>query len=348
MRAPRPKLGRVGGWLAFGALIAVPLFGLPHAHGEQPFEVGWIAFDSNRTGNFEIFLMKPDGTRQLQLTRDPVYDSFWPKPAPDGKTILFVRAPAGIHDTDYSKVTTWIMSSDGSGVRQILPLGVYGWSIQGHPEWKPDGTKIATIGGASYNSQIYILNPDGSNPVRVTNNGSGGARGGTNIDPSWHPDGKSLLFIGCPISFCVASSHEVFRINIDGSGETRLIHDQVADYDPYYSPWARQIAWLRNITGARWGIYRMRPDGSGQQPVIDDGGINSKPAWSHDGSEILFHRIPPNAPIGSRFNIWKITPEGKDLTEIINPRPSYVNEFPEARRTGEVIGARGEKLYNDK
>jgi len=324
---PRSQFGWHHGGLPSAALAAL-LFALADAQGGDPFDRGWIAFDSNRMGNFEIFMMKPDGTRQVQLTRDPAYDSFWPKPAPDSKTILFVRAPAGVHDNDYSKVTTWIMNSDGSGVRQLLPLGVYGWSIQGHPEWKPDGTKIVTIGGVKSNSQIYILNPDGSDPVRVTSNGSGKARGGTNIDPSWHPDGKSLLFIGCPMSFCIASSHEIYRINADGSGETRLTGDQVADYDPYYSPSGRQIAWLRNSGGARWGIYRMRLDGSGQQPVIDDGGINSKPAWSHDAAAIFFHRIPPSASPGSVFNIWKITPEGKDLIEIITPRPPYVSEYP--------------------
>ena len=315
----------------FVALAASLLFAPADADGAEPSQLALIAFDSNRTGNFEIFLMKADGTQQVQLTRDPAYDSFWPKISPDRKSILFVRTPAGVHDTDYGKVTTWTMNSDGSEVKQIIGSGAYGWSIQGHPEWKPDGTKIVTIGGARHNSQIYILNSDGSNPFRVTSNGSGGTRGGTNIDPSWHPDGKSLLFVGCPTSFCLPSFYEVYRINADGTGETRLTRDSVADYDPYYSPSGGQIAWLRNISKTRWAIYRMRPDGSAQRPVIDDGGINSKPAWWRDGSAILFHRIPPHAAPGTMFNIWKVTPEGDDLTEIVKPRPPYANEFPEGK-----------------
>jgi Tol biopolymer transport system component len=299
---------------------------LTTAHGaERPDR---FVFDSNRTGNFEIFRMEPGRAEPTQLTRDRAYDSFWPKPSPNGKSILFVRSPAGVHDTNYTKVTTWIMTADGSGARQILPSGAYGWSIQGHPEWKPDGTKIVTIGGASHNAQVFIVNPDGSQPVRVTSNGKGNARGGMNLDPSWHPDGKSLLFIGCPAALCFASSYEVYRINADGAKETRLTHDRLADYDPYYSPSGKQIAWLRSINRRRWAIYRMAADGNGQQMVIDDGGINSKPAWLQDGSTIVFHRIPPNAPAGNLFNIWRVTSEGKDLTEIILPRPAYVNEYP--------------------
>jgi Tol biopolymer transport system component len=307
------------------ALLAVTL---NTAHGAETRRLDRFVFDSNRTGNFEIFRMESGRPEPTQLTSDRAYDNFWPKPSPDGKSILFVRSPAGVHDTNYRKVTTWTMHADGSGVRQILPPGAHGWSIQGHPEWKPDGTKIVTIGGASHNAQVFIVNPDGSQPFRVTSNGEGGARAGMNLDSSWHPDGKSLLFIGCPAAFCLPSSYEVYRIDADGSKETRLTHDSLADYDPYYSPSGKQIAWLRSISRARWAIYRMAADGSGQQPVIDDGGINSKPAWQRDGSAIVFHRIPPNAPAGSFFNIWRITADGKDLTEVIRPRPAYVNEYP--------------------
>ena len=325
---PRSTIGSIPNYTLIATLLAWPCFSPADARGAERLRSSWLAFDSNRTGNFELFLMNADGMRQAQLTRNVAFDSFWPKPSPDGRQILFVRAPAGTHDTDYGKTTTWIMNSDGSDLRQILPQGAHGWTIQGHPEWSPDGTKIVIIGGAKHNSQIFIVNPDGSNPVRVTNNANGGPRGGTNIDPSWHPDGKSLLFVGCPASFCLPSSYEVYRVNIDGSGETRLTHDGLADYDPYYSPSGSDIAWLRNIGAARWAIYRMRSDGSGQEAVIDDGGVNSKPAWWHGSSTIVFHRIPPNAPHGSVFNIWRVTAEGLDLTELIRPRPSYTNEYP--------------------
>jgi hypothetical protein len=99
-------------------------------------------------------------------------------------------------------------------------------------------------------------------------------------------------------SACLPSSYEVYRIHADGSKETRLNQDDLADYDPYYSPSGKQIAWLRSISRAVGdlsdGSRRQRPAAGNRRR-----GINSKPAWRHDGSAIVFHRIPPNTPAGS-------------------------------------------------
>jgi len=281
-----------------------------------------VAFDSDRTGNFEIFTMNTEGTDQIQLTHDPSYDSWWPKISPDRTKILFLRTPPGIHDRDYTKVSTWVMNVDGTRLAQILALGAYGWTIQGHAEWSPDGTKIVTMGGPSSNSQVYILNVDGTNPFNVTN-----GRGGMNIDPSWSPNGTNLLFIGCPIFICFVQNYEVYSVNADRSGLIRLTNDSTRDHDPYFSPDGSTITWLRNPGGGTvWSIFKMNPDGSGQAAVINDGAVNSKPEWAFNSTTIWFHRIPSG---GSYFNIWKVSKSGTRLVEVILPRPAYNNEFPD-------------------
>ena len=305
---------------------------VPPGGSVTPLANNIILFDSNRNGNYQIFMMKSDGSEQTQITAGTEYDSFWPKPSPDRTKILFTRTPAGFHER-YSKATTWVMNADGTGLTQILPLGVYGWTIQGHPEWKPDGSKIVTMGGLNESPQIFIINPDGTDPVRLTNDGSGGPRPGRHVDPSWKPDGEYLLFVGCPGLPCSSRSNEIYRIKADGTGETRLTSDSVRDNDPYYSPntvgfpGTGTIAWLRNVDGAlRWAIFKMNPDGANQTAVIDDGGINSKPAWTLDSSAIYFHRLPVG--MAAPFNVWKISPDRTGLTEVILPRPPYANEYP--------------------
>jgi TolB protein len=305
-----------------------------------------IYIDSNRTtpgdssANYEIYSMNADGTNHVRLTADDSYDSWWPKPSPDGTKIVFVRTPAGTHDTDYTKVSTWVMNADGSNLHEIVaapgvptlpdgsPSSAASWAFEGHPEWSPDGTKLVMIGGPQSNPQIFVTNADGTNPVRVTSNGSGGNRAGTNVDPSWSPDGTKILFVGCPISICVSVQYEVYRVNADGTGETRLTSDLSQDNDPYYSPDGTQIAWLRNTANAKvaaWGIYLMSADGTNEHAVIDDGKINSKPGWFHDGSAIYFHRT---TVVGIPFNVWRINPDGTGLAEVITPAPSYANEYP--------------------
>lgn len=282
-----------------------------------------IVFDSNRTGNYEVFTMLADGSSPVRLTNDPTYDSWWPKISPDRTKILFYRTPKGTHDRDYSKTSLWQMNADGTALRQLLANGSYGWTFQGHAEWSPDGTQLVMLGGSAPGTQIYITNADGTSPRLVKK------RGGSNVDPSWSPDGKSLLFIGCPVATCTKELYEVFRINTDGTGEQRLTNDLVPDYDPYYSPDGSTIAWLRDTGGlTKWGVFRMNPDGSGQRPVIDDGGINSKPAWSADSQTIFFHRA---APGHLSYSIWTIHPDGSGLTQ----RPTrtvdqWGDEYPTA------------------
>ena len=324
-------------------LIAVALVAIVHpANASTPKQLpdDALLFDSNRTGNYELYRMNVDGTAQQQLTEDPTYDSWWPKISPNRRKVLFQRTPKGVHDTDYAQSTTWVMNLDGSGIREILPYGVYGWTMQGHPEWSPDGRRIATMCGPSSNVQICTVDPDGSDPVMVTSKAGStqidpfeneGRRGGTNVDPSWHPDGKSLLFVGCPTFTCEGSGYEIYRINVDGTGEQRLTFNALRDHDAYYSPDGSRIAFLRESVPKAlvWSIQMMNPDGSGEHAVIDDGSINSKPNWSVDGDWIYFHRWGLGRTL---FNIFKIRPDGTELTEL-DPRPQfgfgeYDNEFP--------------------
>src|SRR5262249_41620476 len=122
---------RSGLMLALGPVLAVfPIIQgrispITHVRGSAPLPPRTICFDSNRTANFEIYTMQSDGTRQVRLTSDRTYDSWWPKLSPDRTKILFVRTPAGVHDTDYKKATTWLMNADGSGLTQILSPGAH-------------------------------------------------------------------------------------------------------------------------------------------------------------------------------------------------------------------------------
>ncbi|MGA8514661.1 MAG: hypothetical protein WB821_07800, partial [Burkholderiaceae bacterium] len=252
-----------------------------------------LVFDSTRqSSSREIFVMKDDGTQITRLTNNPAFEHWWPRISPDRTMILFYRRPAGVASDDYSRASLWVMNADGSGVTQLIPQGANGWSHQGHAEWSPDGSRIAMFGSYMSTLQIFVTDSTGRNAVRFTD------QPGIATDVSWSPDGNSLLFNGCPALPCTATDYEIFEMSSATplATPTRLTVDRVADYDPYFSPDGSTIAWLTNTNPAAnggvgaWGIRMADANGSNQRALIDDGQINSKPAWSLDGNSIYFHR----------------------------------------------------------
>src|SRR2546426_407431 len=105
---------------------------------------GKIAFDSNRDGNEEIYVINPDGTGETRLTNNPASD-FSPTWSPDGTKIAFVSFRDG-----FSAI--YIMNADGTGQTRITnnPEG------DSEPDWSPNGTKIAFAKTHAGNIQIYV------------------------------------------------------------------------------------------------------------------------------------------------------------------------------------------------
>ena len=297
----------------------------------SPLARNQLVFDSDRGGNHEIYAMRTDGTAVVQLTNDGNFENWWPRISPDRKKVLFYRSPRGDPE-NYSKASLWLVNADGSGVTQLRAQGEDGWRMQGHGEWSPDGRKIAMFGSVGAALEIFVTDATGKNPVQYTH------RGGVNTDVSWAPDGTKLLFNGCPsAASCVPANYEIYAMDANAfSPATRVTTDGLADYDPYFSPDGNRIAWLVNVDPTtnvvpgtatalgRWAIRIATPPGPASY-LIDDGNINSKPAWSLDSQTIFFHRMVPQE--GYRFRIFSIKPDGTGLAEL-TPGATGNSEHP--------------------
>jgi Tol biopolymer transport system component len=276
-----------------------------------------LVFNSNRTGNHEVFVMNTDGSGAKRLTNDAAFDNWWPRISPDRKKILFYRAPKGDSE-NYAKASLWAMNADGSMLTQLRAQGTDRWTLQGHAEWSPDGSKIAMFGSVGSTLQIFVADAQGQNAVAYTN------RPGINTDVSWSPNGQTLLFNGCPSAACAPADYEIYAMPATPlATPARLTNNAVADYDPYFSPDGTKIAWLQTVNpnafptpkgnlGA-WAIRIAQADGSNARDLVNDGQINSKPAWSLDGQTLYFHRMEPP---DYRFRVFRIGQYGKGLLEL--------------------------------
>lgn len=97
--------------LIFFLILLVLIFGEEQVFAEAP-KISKILFTSTRDGNREVYMMNPDGSKQVNLTRHPATDlqAAW---SPTGEQILFVSDREGIRDL-------YLMDPDGSNVRRVF------------------------------------------------------------------------------------------------------------------------------------------------------------------------------------------------------------------------------------
>jgi Tol biopolymer transport system component len=119
------------------------------------------------SGDEEIYVMNADGTNVRQLTSNADFDSA-PSWSPDGKQILFERAPAGTFTpgTEAQEKDIYVMRADGTHVRRLTDSP----GLDEGPEFSPDATKIAFSSARDGQQEIYVMDADGANPRRLTDN----------------------------------------------------------------------------------------------------------------------------------------------------------------------------------
>jgi serine/threonine-protein kinase len=137
----------------------------------------WLVFDTDRTGNQDIFRMPLAGGEQEQLTSDPG-DDFQPVFSPDGREIAFHGFRHGTRDV-------MLMSADGTNQRTVV--GTVGQDRD--PSWSQDGKRLSFASDVSGQSEVYTVAREGDRwgrPTRLTSTGA--------IFPTWSPDGRYIAY----------------------------------------------------------------------------------------------------------------------------------------------------------
>ncbi len=130
-------------------------------------------------------------------------------------------------------------------------------------------------------TEIYVMNADGSGQANLTNHSA------RDFDPSWSPDGTRIAFA----SYRDGHTSEIYVMNADGSGQTRLTTNYDSDYAPAWSPDGTRIAFTSVRSEGLAGIYVMNADGTGQICLTDRWIHDTSPTWSPDGKHIAVRSI---------------------------------------------------------
>src|SRR5690606_37093062 len=94
--------------------------------------------------------------------------------------------------------------------------------------------QIAFVGENDGDSDVYLMNIDGSGLVNLSNTSED--EGG----PSWSPDGNQLVFHSNQ-----TGTYQIHIVNADGSNQSQLLYSSVHDQWPHWSPSGDKIAFTR-------------------------------------------------------------------------------------------------------
>jgi TolB protein len=186
-----------------------------------------------------------------------------------------------------------VYSANVDASRKTRLSGAF-WSFDGQPVYSPNGQRIATHSRRGWNDlQIYVMNADGSDSTRITNNEFFDA------SPAWSPDGSRIAFDSLR-----SAAHDIYVINVDGTGERRLTTDSAHDEFPTWSPDGKKIAFQSDRNGD-YDIFIMDADGTDPRRITGGQANDITPDWSPDGRQLLFVRQD-----GEDYSIMKINVDG--------------------------------------
>jgi len=202
---------------------------------------------------YDIFTANADGTGLTKLSDNPQYDAE-PVVSSDGRQIVFGAQREGNFDV-------YVMNADGTNVRRLTDRTGY----NGGPWFSPDGKMIVWRAWYPETEQeraqwkermeknyilafpldLWVMDADGSNKRLILKNGA------TNFAPSWHPDGKRIIFSSNRDDWRedikqYGHNFELYLINLDGTGLERLTYNTTFDSFPMFSPDGKKLVWASN------------------------------------------------------------------------------------------------------
>jgi len=270
-----------------------------------PSSSGLVVFRSDRDGDPDVFTMDATGANPADLTRNDVIVDTQPAWSPDGGRIAFVR-----RNGQNGKPDLYAMTDGGRDRIRITSTIV----AERDPAWSPEGTRIAYAARTSPLGpyRIFVARADGSRRVQLTAQTDGSA----DRSPAWSPDGTRIAFV----SDRDGGFPEVYVMNADGSGVTRITANVFVDGNPSWSP-----------DGTRVAVERCCPNGSSEILSIDvathaevnltnsASSMDFDPSWSPDGLRIAFVAFAVGE---GNIDIWAMNADGSGLQRLTtDPAP---------------------------
>jgi Tol biopolymer transport system component len=255
----------------------------------------------------------------------------------------FGNGADGTPTTDNDRRHLWLVKADGTDLHELTPEQPMGEG--GHGAWAPNGIDIA------YDAEpdvIYVTDVNGTTPRLVTTSCPATTCG--DRYPAYSPDGKLLAFVrqtrGSKISGVIAIRNLATGkvTNLESTLQMPPANEMGR---PAWSPDGTHIAYYvvpKDIYGpdvAPLGtsvIYIVNADDSGLHALKTPGLAAGDPAWSPDGSLIVFSTTPLHEwathGVDPSPNVYVIHADGTGLTQLTH---DYSSGAPSWTSDGKIL-----------
>ncbi len=245
-----------------------------------------IAFQSNRTGSYQIWTVGANGSGEQRISQGEADDRH-PSWSPDGRSIVFDSG------TDLNR-EIWIVDLDSRRRRQVTRLGAFNT----FPAWSPDGQKIAFFVYQNGVMDLWMVNADATTPRALTSQLSDQRENGCTFachSPAWSADSGTVAYTG-------GDQKTIWTLLLSEGTPAVAVSGREISHFPRFLPDGRLVYIEEHITATEaWvDVWAIPPSGNRpRELLLEKVRIQGPLEMSPDGNRLLFH-----SPRNGSFDIY--------------------------------------------